>query len=131
MQDDLFFPMLTVEETLMFAAKFRLSCMLSKLKKNSRVQALIEQPGLRNAVKTVIDDKGHRGESGRECQRVSIGINIIHDPILMFLDEPTSRLDSTNAFLVVKILQRIAQSGSIMIMSIHRHSYWFCPQSAN
>ncbi|KOM39837.1 hypothetical protein LR48_Vigan04g003500 [Vigna angularis] len=58
MQDDLLFPVLTVEETLMFAAEFRLSRTLSKSKKNGRVQALIEQPGLRNAAKTVIDDEG-------------------------------------------------------------------------
>ncbi|KAG8365815.1 hypothetical protein BUALT_Bualt17G0011100 [Buddleja alternifolia] len=123
MQDDLLFPMLTVEETLMFAAEFRLPRTLSKSKKKIRVQALIDQIGLRNAAKTVIGDEGHRGVSGGERRRVSIGIDIIHDPILLFLDEPTSGLDSTSAFMVVKVLQRIAQSGSIVIMSIHQPSY--------
>ncbi|KAJ8760256.1 hypothetical protein K2173_011668 [Erythroxylum novogranatense] len=110
MQDDLLFPMLTVEETLMFAAEFRLPRNLSKSKKRTRVQALIDQLGLRNAAKT-------------ERRRVSIGIDIIHDPILLFLDEPTSGLDSTSAFMVVKVLQRIAQSGSLVIMTVHQPSY--------
>ncbi|KAJ1436410.1 P-loop containing nucleoside triphosphate hydrolase [Sesbania bispinosa] len=123
MQDDLLFPMLTVEETLNFAAEFRLPRTLSKSKKKARVQALIDQLGLRNAAKTVIGDEGHRGVSGGERRRVSIGIDIIHDPILLFLDEPTSGLDSTSAFMVVKVLQRIAQSGSIVIMSVHQPSY--------
>ncbi|MBA0666270.1 hypothetical protein Goklo_002703 [Gossypium klotzschianum] len=123
MQDDLLFPMLTVEETLMFAAEFRLPRTLSKSKKKMRVQALIDQLGLRNAAKTVIGDEGHRGVSGGERRRVSIGIDIIHDPIILFLDEPTSGLDSTSAFMVVKVLQRIAQSGSIVVMSIHQPSY--------
>ncbi|KAK4425197.1 ABC transporter G family member 1 [Sesamum alatum] len=123
MQDDLLFPMLTVEETLMFAAEFRLPRTLSMSKKKLRVQALIDQLGLRNATKTVIGDEGHRGVSGGERRRVSIGIDIIHDPILLFLDEPTSGLDSTSAFMVVKVLQTIAQSGSIVIMSIHQPSY--------
>lgn len=123
MQDDLLFPMLTVEETLMFAAEFRLPRTLSKSKKKLRVQALIDQLGLRNAAKTVIGDEGHRGVSGGERRRVSIGIDIIHDPILLFLDEPTSGLDSTSAYMVVKVLQRIAQSGSIVIMTIHQPSY--------
>ncbi|KAK3232293.1 hypothetical protein Dsin_004174 [Dipteronia sinensis] len=123
MQDDLLFPMLTVEETLMFAAEFRLPRTLSKSKKKMRVQALIDQLGLRNAAKTVIGDEGHRGVSGGERRRVSIGTDIIHDPILLFLDEPTSGLDSTSAFMVVKVLQRIAQSGSLVIMSIHQPSY--------
>ncbi|XP_009796484.1 ABC transporter G family member 1-like [Nicotiana tabacum] len=123
MQDDLLYPMLTVEETLMFAAEFRLPRTLSKSKKKMRVQALIDQLGLRNAAKTIIGDEGHRGVSGGERRRVSIGIDIIHDPIILFLDEPTSGLDSTSAYMVVKVLQRIAQSGSIVIMSIHQPSY--------
>ncbi|ESQ52614.1 hypothetical protein EUTSA_v10016300mg [Eutrema salsugineum] len=123
MQDDLLFPMLTVEETLMFAADFRLPRSLPKSKKKLRVQALIDQLGIRNAAKTIIGDEGHRGISGGERRRVSIGIDIIHDPILLFLDEPTSGLDSTSAFMVVKVLKRIAQSGSIVIMSIHQPSH--------
>lgn len=123
MQDDLLFPMLTVEETLMFSAEFRLPRTLSRSKKKARVEALIDQLGLRNAAKTVIGDEGHRGVSGGERRRVSIGTDIIHDPIVLFLDEPTSGLDSTSAFMVVKVLQRIAQSGSIVILSIHQPSY--------
>ncbi|XP_010528237.1 PREDICTED: ABC transporter G family member 20-like [Tarenaya hassleriana] len=123
MQDDLLFPMLTVEETLMFSAEFRLPRSLSKKKKKARVQALIDQLGLKSAAKTIIGDEGHRGVSGGERRRVSIGIDIIHDPIILFLDEPTSGLDSTSAFMVVKVLQRIAESGSIVIMSIHQPSY--------
>ncbi|EOA23566.1 hypothetical protein CARUB_v10016759mg [Capsella rubella] len=122
MQDDLLFPMLTVKETLMFASEFRLPRSLSKSKKMERVEVLIDQLGLRNAANTVIGDEGHRGVSGGERRRVSIGIDIIHDPILLFLDEPTSGLDSTNAFMVVQVLKRIAQSGSIVIMSIHQPS---------
>lgn len=123
MQDDLLFPMLTVEETLMFSAEFRLPRSLSKSRKKARVQALIDQLGLQNAAGTVIGDEGHRGVSGGERRRVSIGIDIIHDPIILFLDEPTSGLDSTSAFMVVKVLQRIAHSGSIVVMSIHQPSY--------
>ncbi|KAF3780369.1 ABC transporter G family member 16 [Nymphaea thermarum] len=122
-QDDLLFPMLTVEETLSFAAEFRLPRTLPKEKKQSRVQALIDQLGLRRAAKTIIGDEGHRGVSGGERRRVSIGIDIIHDPILLFLDEPTSGLDSTSAFMVAKVLQRIARTGSIVIMSVHQPSY--------
>ncbi|KAI3979474.1 hypothetical protein MKX01_001666 [Papaver californicum] len=122
MQDDLLFPMLTVEETLMFSAEFRLPRSLSKSKKMARVQAVIDELGLRNAANTIIGDEGHRGISGGERRRVSIGVDIIHDPIVLFLDEPTSGLDSSCAFMVVKVLQRIARSGRIVIMSVHQPS---------
>ncbi|KAK0584624.1 hypothetical protein LWI29_016221 [Acer saccharum] len=104
MQDDLLFPMLTVEETLMFSAEFRLPRSVSKQIKQARVQALIDQLGLQSVANNVIGDEGHRGVSGGERRRVSIGVDIIHDPILLFLDEPTSGLDSTSAFMVVKTI---------------------------
>ncbi|PKU83093.1 ABC transporter G family member 2 [Dendrobium catenatum] len=122
LQDDLLFPMLTVEETLTFAAEFRLPRWLSASKKRARVQALIDQLGLRAAASTIIGDEGHRGVSGGERRRVSIGTDIIHDPILLFLDEPTSGLDSTSAFRVMKVLQMIASSGSVVVTSIHQPS---------
>lgn len=123
MQDDVLYPMLTVEETLLFAAKLRLPRSLSDSKKKKRVEALIEQLGLKDAAHTVIGDEGHRGVSGGERRRVSIGIGIVHDPIILFLDEPTSGLDSTSAYMVVNVLKRIAQSGSIVVMSVHQPSY--------
>ncbi|KAI3876765.1 hypothetical protein MKX03_037432 [Papaver bracteatum] len=122
MQDDLLFPMLTVEETLMFSAEFRLPRSISKSKKKARVQDVIDELGLRRAANTLIGDEGLRGISGGERRRVSIGVDIIHDPIVLFLDEPTSGLDSSCAFMVVKVLQRIARSGRIVIMSVHQPS---------
>ncbi|KAG2616053.1 ABC transporter G family member 16-like [Panicum virgatum] len=122
MQDDLLYPMLTVRETLRFAAEFRLPRALSQEKKHARVDALIDQLGLSRSADTIIGDEGHRGVSGGERRRVSIGTDIIHDPILLFLDEPTSGLDSASAFMVVQVLRRIAQSGSVVIMTIHQPS---------
>ncbi|KAM0828024.1 hypothetical protein ACQ4PT_067814 [Festuca glaucescens] len=122
MQDDLLYPMLTVRETLLFAAEFRLSRALSPAAKRERVDTLIGQLGLANAADTVIGDEGHRGVSGGERRRVSIGTDIIHDPILLFLDEPTSGLDSASAFMVVQVLRTIARSGSVVVMTIHQPS---------
>ncbi|OEL21518.1 ABC transporter G family member 16 [Dichanthelium oligosanthes] len=122
MQDDLLYPMLTVRETLLFAAEFRLPRALPLDRKRARVDALIDQLGLARAADTIIGDEGHRGVSGGERRRVSIGTDIIHDPILLFLDEPTSGLDSASAFMVVQVLRRIAQSGSVVIMTIHQPS---------
>ncbi|CAN6336140.1 unnamed protein product [Urochloa humidicola] len=122
MQDDLLYPMLTVRETLLFAAEFRLPRALPPERKRARVDALVDQLGLSRAADTIIGDEAHRGVSGGERRRVSIGTDIIHDPILLFLDEPTSGLDSASAFMVVQVLRRIAQSGSVVIMTIHQPS---------
>ncbi|KAI3903128.1 hypothetical protein MKW92_022824 [Papaver armeniacum] len=105
MQDDLLYPMLTVEETLMFSAQFRLPRSLSKAKKMKRVQTVIDELGLRDAAKTMVGDEGHRGISGGERRRVSIGVDMIHDPILLFLDEPTSGLDSSCFHVIMSVHQ--------------------------
>jgi ABC-type multidrug transport system ATPase subunit len=103
MQDDMLYSMLTVEETLMFAAEFKLPRTWSKKEKIDRVQELIDQLGLRRAANTIVGDEGRRGISGGERRRVSIGVDIVHNPIMLFLDEPISGLDSTSAYLVIKV----------------------------
>ncbi|XAR71425.1 hypothetical protein NMG60_11028675 [Bertholletia excelsa] len=122
MQDDRLFPMLTVYETLMFAADFRLES-VSVSEKKQRVENLIEQLGLSSSRDTYIGDEGTRGVSGGERRRVSIGVDIIHRPSLLFLDEPTSGLDSTSAHSVIEKVNNIARSGSTVILTIHQPSY--------
>ncbi|KAL5556682.1 hypothetical protein UlMin_038918 [Ulmus minor] len=121
MQEDRLFPMLTVYETLMFAADFRLGS-ISLDDKKQRVEKLIEQLGLSSARNTYIGDEGTRGVSGGERRRVSIGVDIIHGPSLLFLDEPTSGLDSTSAHQVIEKVSHIARSGSTVILTIHQPS---------
>ncbi|KAJ1701290.1 hypothetical protein LUZ63_001069 [Rhynchospora breviuscula] len=122
MQEDLLYPMLTVQENLMFSAELRLPQSVSRSKKRERVREVIELLGLGLVASTIIGDEGKRGVSGGERRRVSIGVDIVHDPTILFWDEPTSGLDSTSAFMVVKVLQDIARRGSIVIMSIHQPS---------
>ncbi|KAK6781378.1 hypothetical protein RDI58_023562 [Solanum bulbocastanum] len=122
MQDDRLFPMLTVYETFMFAADFRLGS-LSRTEKQERVERLIEQLGLSSTRNTYIGDEGTRGVSGGERRRVSIGVDIIHGPSLLFLDEPTSGLDSTSAHSVIEKVHDIARSGSTVILTIHQPSH--------
>ncbi|PPR95601.1 hypothetical protein GOBAR_AA25066 [Gossypium barbadense] len=123
MQEDQLFPMLTVQETFMFAAEVRLPHSISRAEKKKRVNELLSQLGLETAAHTYIGDEGRRGVSGGERRRVSIGIDIIHKPPLLFLDEPTSGLDSTSAYSVVEKVKDIARGGSIILMTIHQPSF--------
>ncbi|RWW23221.1 hypothetical protein GW17_00012536, partial [Ensete ventricosum] len=122
MQDDRLFPMLTVYETLMFAADFRLGS-IPRSQKQQRVEQLIGQLGLTSSRNTYIGDEGTRGVSGGERRRVSIGVDIIHGPAMLFLDEPTSGLDSTSAHSVIERVFHIARSGSTVILTIHQPSH--------
>ena len=82
------YPMLTPRETFWFSAQLKLP--LTERNKKAKVDALIEELGLEKCQKTKIGDAEHRGISGGQRKRVSIGMEMITDPSILFLDEPTS-----------------------------------------
>ncbi|CAK9184386.1 unnamed protein product [Ilex paraguariensis] len=122
-QEDNLLPLLTVKETLMFSAKFRLKEMSAK-EKEDRVETLMQELGLFHVADSFVGDEENRGISGGERKRVSIGVDMIHDPPILLLDEPTSGLDSSSALQVIELLSSMAKSKRRMIvLSIHQPSY--------
>lgn len=61
-----------------------------------------------------------RGISGGEKKRASIGVEIITDPSLVFLDEPTTGLDSYTATNIIEIISELARSGRTAVCTIHQ-----------
>jgi ABC-type multidrug transport system ATPase subunit len=62
-----------------------------------------------------------RGLSGGERRRLSIAAGILAAPVVLFLDEPNSGLDSFAALNVMTHLQGMARgSGRIIISTIHQ-----------
>ena len=57
-----------------------------------------------------VGDEDKKGISGGQRRRVSIGIDLLKDPKIMFLDEPISGLDSTSAYRVVKAIKDVTVS---------------------
>uniref|UniRef100_A0A0D9WRY9 ABC transporter domain-containing protein n=1 Tax=Leersia perrieri TaxID=77586 RepID=A0A0D9WRY9_9ORYZ len=124
-QDDVLFPQLTVEETLVFAAFLRLPARMSKQQKRDRVDAIITELNLERCRHTKIGGAFVRGVSGGERKRTSIGYEILVDPSLLLLDEPTSGLDSTSASKLLVVLRRLARSSPArrtIITTIHQPS---------
>jgi ABC-type multidrug transport system ATPase subunit len=60
-----------------------------------------------------------KGVSGGERKRTSIGVEIITDPMLIFLDEPTTGLDSYTAMSVVETMRDLSLAGRTVISTIH------------
>ncbi|XP_065868046.1 ABC transporter G family member 23 [Euphorbia lathyris] len=122
-QEDNLLPLLTVKETLMYSAKFRLKDTSSE-EKAKRVERLMAELGLSHVADNFVGDEENRGISGGERKRVSIGVDIIHDPAILLLDEPTSGLDSTSALQVIELLSSMAKSKQrTIVLSIHQPSY--------
>ena len=63
-----------------------------------------------------------RGISGGERKRTSIGVELLTNPSLIFMDEPTTGLDSATAFNVLEIMKSLAKNGRTVISTIHQPS---------
>jgi len=101
----------------MFAGMLKLNKSRKEVKE--KVDQLIEELRLTNCRKTKIGNSFIKGCSGGERKRVSIGVELITDPLVIFCDEPTSGLDTFTAEIVVKILRNESRKGKIVMATIH------------
>ncbi|CAI5496902.1 unnamed protein product [Closterium sp. Naga37s-1] len=128
-QDDALFPHLTPRESLLFSAHLRLPSSLPLADKLARVDALLATLGLQAVAHTRIGSTSAgssrgRGLSGGERRRVSIGMDLVHNPAVVLLDEPTSGLDSAAAANVLGVLRSMAKEGGrTVVLSIHQPSF--------
>jgi len=117
-QDDILFQTMTVRECLEFAAKLKLPGPLES--QMLRVDQIISELRLTKCQNTKIGGPLVKGISGGERKRTSIGVELITDPNLIFLDEPTTGLDSFTATSVMETLKDLAKSGRTIIQTIHQ-----------
>ena len=117
-QDDILFQTMTVRECLEFAARLKLKG--TEKEKEDRVDRIIQELRLAKCQNTKIGGPLVKGVSGGERKRCSIGVELITDPSLIFLDEPTTGLDSFTATSVCETLKELALSGRTVISTIHQ-----------
>ncbi|KAF4090667.1 hypothetical protein AMELA_G00054780 [Ameiurus melas] len=122
-QDDVVMGTLTVRENLCFSAALRLSSAINQKEKEDKVNRLISDLGLSKVADRMVGTQLIRGISGGERKRTSIGMEMIIDPSVLFLDEPTAGLDASTANSVLLLLKRMANNGHTIIMSIHQPRY--------
>lgn len=114
-QDDILFQTMTVRECLEFAAKLKLPGEYGQ--KMARVNDLIATLKLNKCQNTRIGGPLVKGVSGGERKRTSIGVELITDPNLIFLDEPTTGLDSFTATSVMESLGDLARKDNRTVIS--------------
>lgn len=110
---------MTVRECLEFAARLKLPG--TEEEKMGRVNFLIQTLKLTKCQNTRIGGPLVKGVSGGERKRTSIGVELITDPSLIFLDEPTTGLDSFTATSVMETLGDLARKDNRTVIStIHQ-----------
>ncbi|XP_058119705.1 ATP-binding cassette sub-family G member 4-like [Anopheles ziemanni] len=105
---------LTVEESLKYAAEFKLG-KSSTAQKQTKVRELLEVLGLESCATTLTDVI-----SGGQAKRLAIGLELLSDPKVMLLDEPTTGLDSVSAYQVLAHVRELAARGRIIACVIHQ-----------
>lgn len=128
---------LTVFESLMFHAQMKCH-MLSEQQKRERILYLIRLLGLQACMHTrvgcaTVDMSGSSsgtgamsktGISGGEKRRLSVAIQMLLDPPVCVLDEPTTGLDTFSARHLIKMLHSIAHTRQrTVLVSIHQPRY--------
>lgn len=119
LQSDNLLSYLTVEETLTYTAQLALRKHSDEAIKK-KVSAVMAELSLTHVAHSVIGGRIFPGISGGERRRVSIASQLLQDPKVILLDEPTTGLDSMTANQIVVLLAELARRDRIVIVTIHQ-----------
>jgi ABC-2 type transport system ATP-binding protein len=107
LQSSAFFERLTAREQLAtFASLYGVG--------SDKVEALLEQVGLSDKASSPVEKL-----SGGQAQRLSIACALVHDPDVVFLDEPTAALDPQARRNLWDFLQGLNDSGRTVVLTTH------------
>ncbi|VVC95608.1 unnamed protein product [Leptidea sinapis] len=115
LQDDRLNPLFSVSELMNFAADLKLGNMLTPKLKASVIADILETLGLVGTENTRCCNL-----SGGQRKRLSIAVELIDNPPVIFLDEPTTGLDSLTSAQCMGMLKNLARAGRTIVCTIHQ-----------
>ncbi len=113
-QDDIIHRELTVYRTLYYVGRLRLSRDVSGQEIDKIINEVMDVTGLSERRDVPVAQL-----SGGQRKRVSIAVELITKPSIIFLDEPTSGLDPATEEKIMKLFRQIAESGRTVILTTH------------
>eukprot|EP00808_Paulinella_micropora_P006420 g2056.t1 len=109
--------MLTVRETFAFAEGCTSGCSSRKALDTSRAELMMNWMGLSHVAETIVGDNLHRGVSGGQRRRVTVGEKLVAPKPIFLCDEISTGLDAATTYQIVRGL-KLASNPS-------RHGYSF------
>ena len=120
-QDDLLIEELTVFENLYYNAK-----LCFKDKTDTEVRDLVDKTllllGLIDQKDLKVGSPLNKMISGGQRKRLNIALELIREPSILFVDEPTSGLSSRDSENVMDLLRELALKGKLVFVVIHQPS---------
>ncbi|KYQ91324.1 ABC transporter G family protein [Tieghemostelium lacteum] len=104
-QEDHHMAPFTVRETFKFSADLQMDENVTEQEKNERVDYILKNLDLTKQQDTVVGNEFLRGVSGGQKKRVTIGVELVKNPKLFLMDEPTTGLDSQTSLDLIKFMK--------------------------
>jgi len=120
-QDDLLIAELTVYQNLFFNAKLCFGN-LSTEKIKIRVERILNELDLFHIKDLLVGNPLKKYISGGQRKRLNIALELIREPNILFIDEPTSGLSSTDSENVLQLIKDRTQKGELVVVNIHQPS---------
>ncbi|XP_034937314.1 protein scarlet-like [Chelonus insularis] len=114
-QDEIAIKSLTVQEHMEFMAKMKMDRRFRHVARIQKIDNLLSDLGLTELKNAKLSTLSHG-----EWKRVSLAVELIIEPKILFCDEPTTGLDSYSATVVTETLKNTAARGKIVICSLHQ-----------
>jgi ABC-type multidrug transport system ATPase subunit len=120
-QDDLLFEDLTVYQNLYYNAKLCFSN-FTEFKVRHTVKRILDDLDLWEVRGLKVGSPLNKMISGGQRKRLNIGLELMREPSILFVDEPTSGLSSNDSLMVMRLLKEQANNGKLVIVNIHQPS---------
>ncbi|GAA5951529.1 hypothetical protein JCM21900_001592 [Sporobolomyces salmonicolor] len=111
----------SVREALEFSALLRQDASVPRAEKLAYVDTVLDLLDLTHLQDAIIGTPA-AGLNAEQRKRLTIAVEVVSKPAILFCDEPTTGLDTKSAFRVVKLLRRLARTGLAVICTIHQPS---------
>ncbi|KAK6233316.1 hypothetical protein SCA6_003389 [Theobroma cacao] len=121
-QNDIHSPQITVQESLIFSAWLRLAPHIDLKTKADFVKEVLETIELDDVKDALVGIPGLSGLSTEQRKRLTIAVELVANPSIIFMDEPTSSLDARAAAIVMRAVKNVADTGRTIICTIHQPS---------
>ncbi len=120
-QDDLLMEDLTVFENLYYAARLCFGH-FTKSQISERVEKVLASLGLQETRDLKVGSPLSKTISGGQRKRLNIGLELLREPTVLFVDEPTSGLSSRDSENIMDLLKELALRGKMIFVVIHQPS---------